>query len=289
MKTLTQKELNVLLEKHVEWLNNMPDGQRFNLKNVDLSGLDLSNASLYKAVLLNAVLNNTNLKGADLSYAYLNIYSAKFADFSNANLKGADLTKADLNYAILKEANLYRANLSLADFQNADLQGADLNDACLFRTDLRKANLSYASLISSNLRAFLNGADLQGADLQGADLHDASLDKKEEIRRGITLEKSMIGYKKCSGNRIVKLRIPKGAIVFSINNTDCRTNKVKVISITDSEGNSYEEAISVYDSKFIYKVGDVIKPDSFSLMYNVDCTSGIHFFKTKEEAEKYYF
>ena len=284
MKTLTQKELNVLLEKHVEWLNNMPDGQRFNLKNVDLSGLDLSNASLYKAVLLNAVLNNTNLKGADLSYAYLNIYSAKFADFSNANLKGADLTKADLNYAILKEANLYRANLSLADFQNADLQGADLNDACLFRTDLRKANLSYASLISSNLRAFLNGADLQGADL-----HDASLDKKEEIRRGITLEKSMIGYKKCSGNRIVKLRIPKGAIVFSINNTDCRTNKVKVISITDSEGNSYEEAISVYDSKFIYKVGDVIKPDSFSLMYNVDCTSGIHFFKTKEEAEKYYF
>ena len=44
---------------------------------------------------------------------------------------------------------------------------------------------------------------------------------------------------------------------------------------------------SSYDDKFIYEVGKIVEVKDFDLMYNVECSSGIHFFWTKEEAEDY--
>lgn len=137
-----------------------------------------------------------------------------------------------------------------------------------------RAVLSYADLRSANLRS----ANLSGADLSGADL-----DEKEQIRKGICLTKKMIGYKKCRDNLIVKLEIPEGAIVFSINNSKCRTNIAKVLEISNGKKN----AISQNDESFKYKVGKIVRPTSFNCQYNVECGEGIHFFRTKKEAEEY--
>lgn len=185
-------------------------------------------------------------------------------DGERADLRGADLRGADLRYADLSGANLSYANLS-----GANLSGADLYVADLYGADLYGANL--------------RGADLSGADLYGADLSGANLDENEKIRLGVCLEESMTGYKKCEGGVIVTLKIPAGAIVYSINNRQCRTNVAKVIDID----NGLTKATSRYDSKFIYRKGRIVRVKNFNCQYNEECASGIHFFRTREEAEKY--
>lgn len=146
-----------------------------------------------------------------------------------------------------------------ADLANENLEGACLMDVCL-----KEANLS-------------------GANLSGANLENTTLDPSDEYRRGVILTEPIRGWKQCADGIIVELEIPKGAIVFSINGDKCRTNKAKCVSI--SEGSV---AHSLRDVKFKYKVGKKLEIDKFNLMYNVECASGIHFFKTREEAEAYY-
>lgn len=193
----------------------------------------------------------------------INSKKGKRADLRIANLSGEDLYGANLSYA-----NLSYANLVGADLIYANLRGADLSSV-----DLRGANLHYVNLI---------GANLIGADLRGANLVGAVLNNEEEFRKGEILKESMIGYKKCQ-NCLVTLEIPKGAIVFGINGCQFRTNKAKCIAIS----NNVNIAYSKYDNNLTYEINKEYEIDNFNLMYNVECGSGIHFFKTKEEAEKY--
>ena len=167
-----------------------------------------------------------------------------------------------------------RADLSSADLSSADLSGANLRYA-----DLSGANLSGADLSSADL----SSADLSGANLSGANLRYANLDEAQLIRRGLCLKEPLIGYKKCKDDLIVTLEIPKGAIVFSINNKKCRTNVAKVVEIS----NGSEIAYSQHDETFAYKVGETVYPNSFNCEYYKECAEGIHFFRTREEAENY--
>ena len=194
----------------------------------------------------------------------------------------SDLFKADLSGADLSGVNLRGADLSCANLRDANLSCANLLDA-----DLRCANLIGANLSSANLR----GADLRGASLSGVNLRDANLSgailiETEQIRKGIKLTDNLIGWKKCkdkSGNPvIVKLEIPRGAIVFSINNNKCRTDRAKVIEIIGAD-----RAYSTYKF-FSYYVGDEIEVFNFNCEYNSECAKGIHFFRSLEDAEKYH-
>jgi len=185
------------------------------------------------------------------------------ADLTNANLIHADLNYADLTYADLSYADLTYAYLTGADLRKADLTGADLTGAILTGADL-------------------TGADLTGAILTGTNLVDTILDKSEEYRLGRILDKAIIGYKKCQKGIIVKLRIPKGAVVFGINGNKFRTNKAKCVDIIGGE-----KAVSEYDNNFVYEKGKTYIIKDFDLMYNRECANGIHFFKTEDEAKKY--
>lgn len=127
------------------------------------------------------------------------------------------------------------------------------------------------------MRANLYGADLSGANLRGADLDD-----KEHYRLGQILKEPITGYKKTAEGVVITAEIPTGAIVFCINGSKCRTNRAK---ITDMGGN--EILHSQYDNSYEYTLGKEIVIDDFNLMYNVECASGFHFFRTREEAENY--
>ena len=157
-------------------------------------------------------------------------------------------------------------------------QGGKCADLC--NTNLRGADLYGADLYGADLR----GADLRGADLYGANLLGANLSQKDQIRKGFIVKRKLTGWKMCRNNTLVKLEIPKGAIVFSINATKCRTNIAKVIKI---EGGNGKTAVSEHDEKFIYKLGKTIVIDDFDCMYNVECSTGIHFYRTKKEVLKY--
>ena len=237
--------LEKILENHKHWLNKDIDGW----------------GNMY-----------ANLSGANLRCAYLR----------GANLSGANLSGANLRCAYLRDANLSGVDLRGVDLRGADLKGAYLSDAYLRGANLSGANLSGANLRCAYLRgADLRGADLKGADLKGAYLSDADLNKEEQIRKGIKLSNPITGWKKCKDGVIVKLEIPRGAIVFSINNHKCRTDKAIVKEIFGAD-----RAFSMH-KYFSYYVGDKIEVYNFNCEYNTECAEGIHFFRTRKEAENY--
>jgi hypothetical protein len=150
----------------------------------------------------------------------------------------------------------------------ADLSGADLSEANLRVADLRGANL--------------RGANLRGADLSGANLYMADLSGEEKFRLGKVLDEPLTGYKMTKEGVVITAEIPAGAIVFCINGSRCRTNRAK---ITDMDG--HEILHSSYDNSFEYRLGQEIEIKDFNLMYNVECASGFHFFRTRKEADEY--
>ena len=164
-----------------------------------------------------------------------------------------------------------------------DCEGWEEMRADLSEANLRWADLSWADLRWANLRwADLSGADLRWADLRWANLRWADLSEEEKFRLGKVLDEPLTGYKKTKEGVVITAEIPAGAIVFCINGRKCRTNKAK---ITDMDG--HDVLHSRYDNSFEYRLGQEIEIKDFNLMYNVECASGVHFFRTKKEAEEY--
>ena len=190
-----------------------------------------------------------------------------------ADLSDCDLARASLDGARLDGARLDGASLDGARLVRAILDGAILDGASLVR-----ARLDGASLVGARL----DGASLDGASLYGAILVRASLDGAEKIRLGQILTEPMTGYKKTKEGVVITAEIPAGAIVFCINGNKCRTNKAKIIDM-----GGHDVLHSQYDSDCEYRLGQEIVIKDFNLMYNIECASGFHFFRTRKEAENY--
>lgn len=88
---------------------------------------------------------------------------------------------------------------------------------------------------------------------------------------------------------IVKLEIPEDAIRLSATSRKCRCSKAKVISITALDGSDagIDIAFSNYDHSFAYKVGEIVKVDNFDTDRWNECSTGIHFFITRDDAVNY--
>ena len=157
------------------------------------------------------------------------------------------------------------AYLSEADLRGADLRGADLRGA-----DLRGAYLSEADL---------RGADLRGAKLSGADLSEAVY-----LAFSLVPEQGeFTAFKKLKGGAIAELLIPADAKrTSSLVGRKCRASKAIVIAIDNGK-----EGVSFHDRTFVYKVGETVSVDNFDDDIRVECTTGIHFFITRREAEEY--
>ena len=256
MRKIDEAELNKILSNHKLWLMDESNGIR-----ADLSGVDLEYANLDGADLRDANLSGANLSGADLG--------------------GANLWYADLRGADLRDTNLGCADLGYADLGGANLSGADLDGADLKSTDLRGANLGHTNLW---------GADFSGADLRGADLWNADLSCVKNIFFPMACPEkgSFIAFKK-AGFYIIELFIPSNAKRCSATSRKCRCSKAKVISITTPSGDktNITEVHSNYDPNFIYKLGEYVEVKNFDDNRWNECSTGIHFFLTRQEAVNY--
>lgn len=84
MRTISQKELKEILDKHKKWVNGEAGGVRADLRNVDLRGADLRCVDLRCA----------DLRCADLQCAYLRSTDLRGTDLRDTNVYGADLKGA---------------------------------------------------------------------------------------------------------------------------------------------------------------------------------------------------
>ena len=202
------------------------------------------------------------------------------ANLRGANLRGANLSGADINGANLRKANLISANLRGADLSGADLRGADLRKA-----DLRGAYLSGAYLSDADL----SGADLSGANLSGANLSGVKYNERTSfLALACPEEGDFIAWKKV-GEVIVKLRIPSEAKRSSATTRKCRCEFAEVLELQSLDGTPYNDDKVVNDDyvETIYKVGEIVRPDSWDDNRWNECSHGIHFFITRDEAMRY--
>lgn len=117
-----------------------------------------------------------------------------------------------------------------------------------------------------------------------------------------------IGYKKCYNLSytddnvltyrtyvpyVVALLIPADAKRSSGTGRKCRCSKAKVIGIYDLDGFKADvdtvRSMTVHYDAINYKKGNWVYPDSFDEDRFNECSHGIHFFMTFDEAAKYLF
>ena len=142
-------------------------------------------------------------------------------------------------------------------------------------------------------KADLSDVNLSHANLMGANLNLTVLNnvKYDEYTAFFNLqcpeEGSFIGYKKARG-KIVKLLIAEDAKRSSATTRKCRCSKAKVLSITNKENTKeYHKVDSDYDKDFVYKVGKIVEVKDFDENRWEECSTGIHFFLTRDEAVNY--
>ena len=228
-------------------------------------GQPLSRADLYEAN-----LTGTNLSGADLLTGGADLYGA--------NLSRADLSRADLSRANLSGTNLSGANLSRADLSGANLSGTNLSGANLYGADLYGANLSRADLSRAD---YCPEPTCPGTNLSGVPTCPrAKNGALAEARTSIISEGNVVGWKKCQNGVIVKLLIPQKARRSNATGRKCRAEYATVLRVFGAS-----EGVSQYDTSFIYRKGETVKPSSWEENRFIECGGGIHFYLTRVEAE----
>ena len=160
------------------------------------------------------------------------------------------------------------------------LAGQTLDGQTLDRQTLDGQTLDGANLIEANLI----GANLSGADLSGVIYNENTA----FFALCCPEEGSFIGFKK-AGGKIVKLQIPHTAKRSSATSRKCRCSKAKVISITNLDGSDsgVKKVASDRNESFIYEVGKTVSVDNFDDNRWNECSTGIHFFITRDEAVRY--
>ena len=158
------------------------------------------------------------------------------------------------------------------------------------RADLRGVNLRYAYLRNADLRdANLRNTDLDGADLGGADLSGAKYNECTAFLSFVCPEEGdFIAWKKV-GSVIIKMRVPAEAKRSSSTTRKCRCEYAEVLELQNLDGTPYDDN-KVVNNRYletIYKVGEIVSSDSWDDDRWNECSHGIHFFITRDEALRY--
>ena len=231
-------------------------------------------AGSFSALVQAAVRARAYLYGADLSDAYLSVANLSGANLSVADLSGAYLSGAYLSHAYLSGANLTGAYLSHANLSHAKLSDADLSGAYL-----SGANLSHAKLSGANMTgAYLYGADMSGANMTGTSNADLLFAQLSIVPEHVPF----FAWKKCRDKVLVRLFIPSKAKRSNATGRKCRAERAKVLEVIGAE-----VGVSLHDKNFTYKVGQWVRADKWDDNRWNECSSGIHFFLTRVEAENY--
>ena len=100
-------------------------------------------------------------------------------------------------------------------------------------------------------------------------------------------EGDFTAYKKVRDGVVLTLLIPADAKrTGSLVGRKCRADRAKVVSV-DNVNNPDQVFRSINNYYFTYKVGEVVSEPGYDGDIRVECTRGIHFFMTQEEAKAF--
>jgi len=206
-------------------------------------------------------------------------------ELRDADLSGWDLSYMDFTLCIFKNVCFDGANMSHTSVENALFDKCSLREVNFQNANLKSAAMRYNDLTGANIK----GANLFAAVLEFAKLDDIIFDDTTKWFKLHCPEKgAFLGYKKCVNDRLVQLLIPADARRTSATMRCCRCDKAKVLTIKSFDfKETYQEAWSLVDENFVYKVGEWVEAKNFNHDRWYDSTGGIHFWLTREEAKAY--
>ncbi|MFQ9545355.1 MAG: DUF5758 domain-containing protein [Clostridium sp.] len=268
MKKIFQKELDYLIDKHEIWLKNPEKGNRLILDKCDLSSLNIKNRNLKRARFYNCNMNGMRISYCDMSYAGFYSSNMKRIFFENCNFFNETFYENNLREACFLRCRLINIELRSSNFSRAKIKDCELKNIA---TD---SGTSFYSLQCPEEGAFIG------------------------FKKAVVFVSDVISENYIVTNMnvwtpqpvIVKLQITEDSLRSSATSRKCRCSKAKVLSISYLDGTECPEgtiAYSQYDSDFIYKIGDILEIKNFDENRWEECSTGIHFFITREEAVNY--
>ena len=314
-KTISKEQLDEVLKEHALWKSDYKQGKRADLSDYNLNGFDLRDVDLSDAVLNRTSFMKSKLCRADLSRAQMNhtvfiaadlteaiidgadLYRASFsdADLSGVHAESADFAFCNMRGCIFDEAVLansvfYRAQLACCVFGKADLSGcelygANLDGALFILTNMEDAHLIYAE---NSYEAYFEGANLSRVQFSECEIADEAVEDAKGLYASVACpeEGAFIAWKKCRDDRIVKLMVTENALRAGGHRNECRASEVLVLEICEG-GRSCREAVSFMDEEMVFRPGDIVRDENDfdgSLWHD---GSGIHFFLSRGDAERF--
>lgn len=223
------------------------------LRDLNLSGRDLSGFVLVRKNLTGANFSRANLRDADFTGSTLTGANFSFADLRGVRLNGsmmdgiraqdADFSRSQLKDVSLKDTSLSRTKFEHAFFDGADLRGSDffaanLSHARFTQTDARGANFACALLESADFsesdfsRSHLEGASLKNSILgykyRYAIFDESFVTSDTELPRGesaLTLDMFVVDSRRGSTCKEDHPVLSEGASIFPI--PDCQATVIK--------------------------------------------------------------
>lgn len=240
-----------------------------------------------------------------------NLSNSRFIsmDIQHIDVNSKEIHNSEFEHCSIIHCNFYAVTFTDCTFTNVSFHLSDIISSifknCVFSNcEFKLSKVSYTTLsIESSITKCTASYSKFEFNNMSADQHNnirmfqcvrTRTPYDNEYTFGKILTETIIGYKKAIivsttfQEALIKLEIPKGAIVFQPNNYKCRTNIAKVLCISNlSETFTDLIARSWYDSTFMYHVGETINCNDFELNNTIECAEGIHFFLDKESALNY--
>ena len=265
-----------------------------NFNHVAFSGCDLTETVFFRCYFFGAKLNSNKFLKTKFNFCNLNRSDFSHSnlidvDFSNSYLKHSTLKNIGMSNSILKYINMNNSDLSNSHITNCDFRSSFLTNANISNSDLSYSDFYNADLYKADLQnCSLGSVNFYSANLFNTNLNGAKTDSRtDHFYSKCPTEGSFIGFKK-AGDCIIKLKITEDAKRSNATTNKCRCSKAKVLNIENIiSGEKIQEIQSDFDIDFIYKVGEIVEEKSFDNNRWVECSSGIHFFITKDEAINY--
>lgn len=212
LKRMTQIDVNQIVEEQ-------QNGVQINLKDCDLSGLDLSNrkfedvnfedcnlsgvdfsgTTIKHGKFKNGLLIGGNFEKADLSSVDFTGCAMQKVNLSHVRIEGVGIKESNLANASLKSANVEFSNLNVfkdVNLSDADLSGAKISWFYGENINFRNANFTDSSILESQIKncKFIN-ASLEHAELYSVVFMDCEMQEsvlaKAKITN-VTFEKSVL-------------------------------------------------------------------------------------------------
>lgn len=236
---------------------------------------------------------------------YKTITDEEFLKMINKHrlFNGYDLSKNNISSFVIKEIefinckfkNILDCSFFYCDFDNCIFDGIEHSN---FNNSLiRGCNFRYSFIINLKFEfCELFSCNFYNAKIVNDIVFNDCYCENSNLFLSLQCPEdgSFIGYKKIKdlkGEYICKLLIPEDAKRSSATTRKCRCSKAKVLEIINIRTHEKVKSVHHYCTYniIVYSVGEFVYPDSFDENRWNECSHGIHFYITKQEALNHEF